>query len=223
MLFWHIKGLINTYYQIKEEITIAAPKTSPTHSSPPLVKPKPKQAGTGKHSGKKGRPSKSIPVFTGFHRAAAGETRNSPMTSPNIIFWLGIALIIFSGYSNGRIRRIFSFAFNGPASPQEKSVGSWLTDLKVFGSQFLFLFILVITARAIPPLSRIWLVMVGGMWVLYLMKNPQVLQLLNWTSQGGNPNVLNALQSGTNSVVSGVTGNNIARDLINNLGKLQPK
>lgn len=134
----------------------------------------------------RGRPKRALPIraVKGFKTAATGETRNSPMTNPNIIFWLGIGLIIFSGYSNGRIKRIFGFA-TGNAGSENNDPRNWLTDIKVFGSQFLFLFILVITARAIPPLSRIWLVIIGGMWILYLMKNPQILQLLNWTSVNG--------------------------------------
>lgn len=38
--------------------------------------------------------------------------------------------------------------------------------------------------------------MVGGLWILYLMKNPQVLKLLNWTSVGA------TTQSQYNSIIS---------------------
>lgn len=157
-------------------------------ASPPKPKPKPKPSKTPVKPPKKksaGRPKKNLFVRSAknYKIAATGETRNSPMTDPNIIFWLGIGLIIFSGWSSGRIKNIFAGAWNG-AHGQDSY--TWWTDIKIFASQFLFLFVLVITARAIPPLARIWLVIVGGLWILYLMKNPQVLQLLNWTSVGAN-------------------------------------
>ena len=163
--------------------------TTPTS---PTV-PSKKTAAKKKPSQKKksvGRPKKNFFLRTGrkFKTATTGETRNSPTTDPNIIFWLGVSLIIFSGWSSGRIKSIFTFAWHGVAIDSRgklsfgEDAGQWATDLIHFGSQFIFLFIMVITARAIPPLARIWLVIIGGMWILYLMKNPQVLMLLNASS-----------------------------------------
>lgn len=121
---------------------------------------------------------------------ATGETRNSPMTDPNVIFWLGIVLIVFAGWSSGRIKRIFAIAWIGE---YQNDTSHWADDIKQTGSQFLFLFLLVITARAIPPLARVYLVMLIGVWILYLMKNPEVLKLLAATAD--NNSLLNTLQS----------------------------
>lgn len=192
-----------------------------SHSAPtvvmkrnPIKKPPP----TPNKKNSPGRPKAQFNPAKGFKTAATGETRNSPMTDPNILFWLGVALIIFAGWSSGRIQFIFSNAIN-PVLAQ-KNGSSWFTQIKVFASQFLFLFIMVITARAVPPLARIWLVMIGGLWVLYLMKNPQVLQLLNWTSVGAsNPtqyqDIIAALAvpplgaTGTNFQMPGATGSSL--------------
>lgn len=159
---------------------MAAPATTPVQ---PTKKTPTKVAGKNNSKGQQrnvGRPQKNffLKASGGFKQAATGETRNSPFTDPNILFWLGIGLIIFSGFSSGRIKDLFSMAWNGGES------GKWFTTIKVVGSQFLFLFLMVITARAVPPLARIWLVIIGGLWILYIMKNPQIVQLLNWTSVG---------------------------------------
>lgn len=151
-------------------------------AKPAANKPSPKQNAPPKSKGA-GRPKAPLirRVARGYKLASTGETRNSPMTDPNVIFWLGIGLIVVSGWSSGRLKNIFSIAWSGQSAQDYQN---WFTTIKVTGSQFLFLFILVITARAIPPLARIWLVIIAGMWILYLMNNPQMLQILNWTSTG---------------------------------------
>lgn len=88
-----------------------------------------------------------------------------------------MGLIIASGWSSGRIPFIFKNAWNsGTAQANSKD---WWTQIKVVLGQLIFLFILTVTARAIPPLARIWLVTIIGLWILWLMKNPQALLILN--------------------------------------------
>lgn len=126
-----------------------------------------------------GRPRKPHPFRT-FKNAATGETRNSPFTNPNIIFLVGGSLIIASQWT--RIKKAFGYAWDvnkiiadGP--------GTFYNDVKVIGVQVLFIFILTITARAVPALGRIWLVIIGGLWILWLMRNPEILQLLQAASE----------------------------------------
>lgn len=152
----------------------AAAKTSPK------VAPKNNPKGQPRNVGRPGK-NPVVKIASGYKQAATGVTRNSPFTDPNIVFWLGIGLIIFSGWSSKRIINLFSMAWNGGSV---KGTKDFFTTIKIIGSQFLFLFILVITARAFPPLARVWLIIIGGLWILYIMKNPQIVQLLNWTSVG---------------------------------------
>lgn len=126
-----------------------------------------------------GRPKESHP-FRSFKNAATGDTRNSPFTDPNIIFLVGGSLIIASQWT--RIKKTFGYAWNvNKIVADGPSV--FYNDIKVIGVQVLFIFILTITGRAIPALARIWLVILGGLWILWLMRNPEILKLLQVASQ----------------------------------------
>lgn len=125
---------------------------------------------------KVGRP-KSFHPFRSFHNAAAGETRNSPTTDPNIIFFAAGGLIVVSSWS--RITTVFSYAWgNKTTHDAAKNPEDFWSNLKIILVQLLFVFLLTFVARIAPPLARIFLVIVIGTWILYLMRNPQVLYLL---------------------------------------------
>lgn len=130
-----------------------------------------------------GRPKQPQPLKS-FKNAATGETRNSPYTDPNVLWWLGITLIIASGWSSGRLSTVFKLAWN-PENFASNSI-EFMNALKSTGFQVLFLFILVVSARAIPPLGKIWLVIIGGLWIMWLIKNPQIIQTLSTTAQNLN-------------------------------------
>lgn len=126
-----------------------------------------------------GRPKESHP-FRSFKNAATGDTRNSPFTNPNIIFLVGGSLIIASQWT--RIKKTFGYAWDvNKIIADGPSV--FYNNIKIIGVQVLFIFILTITARAVPELGRIWLVILGGLWILWLMRNPQILQLLQVASE----------------------------------------
>lgn len=162
-----------------------APQTKASNPNPPPQKNTKSSANTNtpKTGNKKsvGRPHETHPLKT-FHEAAAGETRNSPYTNPNIIFFAGGALLIAADIE--RIKKVFGYAWgNLTVADASKNPLDFWKNLKVILSQLLFLFIITMTARVIPPLGRVWLIVIIGLWILYLMKNPQVLQLLQAAGQ----------------------------------------
>lgn len=123
-----------------------------------------------------GRPKSTNP-FKSFHTAAAGETRNSPFTNPNLIFFVGGALLIVADAS--RIKKVFSYAWGrNPALSAAKNPADFWGALKVILVQLVFLFLITMSARVIPPLGRMWLIILIGLWMLYIMKNPQIVQFL---------------------------------------------
>lgn len=128
-----------------------------------------------------GRPHETHPFRT-FHTLAAGETRNSPYTNPNIIFFAGGALLVAADIK--RIGNVFKYAWGNKNTKggYNSPVDFW-QGIKVILMQLLFLFVLTMSARVIPPLGRVWLIVIMGMWILFLMKNPQVLQLLQWNNK----------------------------------------
>lgn len=129
-----------------------------------------------------GRPHKTKP-FSSFHEAAAGETRNSPYTDPNIIFFAGGALMIAADIK--RIKTVFEYAWgNKTAADASKNPSDFWANLKVILVQLLFLFLITMSARVIPPLGRMWLIVIIGLWILFLIKNPQILKMLQ---VAGNP------------------------------------
>lgn len=148
----------------------ATPNNSPKKNpkSPPIQK---------KNSQKPvGRPHKTQP-FKAFHTAAAGETRNSPFTNPNIIFFTGGALMIVADL--GRIKTVFQYAWgNKTVADASKNPGDFWANLKVILVQLLFLFLITMSARVIPPLGRMWLIIIIGLWILFIMRNPQILKVL---------------------------------------------
>lgn len=128
-----------------------------------------------------GRPNKTQP-FKKFHTLAAGETRNSPFTNPNLIFFVGGALLIVADAA--RIKKVFRYAWgsNALADASKNPVDFW-ASLKVILVQLIFLFLITMSARVIPPLGRMWLIILIGMWILYLMKNPQAVDFLKQMGQ----------------------------------------
>lgn len=157
---------------------MAAPAAakSPPKSAPKSSTPSP----TPSPSKGAGRPRKSFAAkLPGrFKRAATGETRNSPMTDPNIIFWLGISLILAAGWTSKRIPNLWTFATN-PGSGA--NAGDFLGSIKSTFVQLIFVFLLAISARAVPPLASIWLILLIGLWTLWLIKNPSfVTTLAGW-------------------------------------------
>lgn len=150
----------------------ATPKAN--SKSPPIPK---------KNSSRKvGRPHKVRP-FKAFHTAAAGETRNSPFTNPNIIFFAGGALMIAADIQ--RIKKVFSYAWgNNALNDAKKNPSDFWANLKVILVQLVFLFLITMSARVIPPLGRMWLIIIIGLWILFIMKNPQILKALQ---TAGNP------------------------------------
>lgn len=130
-----------------------------------------------------GRPKKSFfrKAPKQFKELATGETRNSPFTDPNIIFMLGIGLILASGWSSGRLKELFALILFSPANLARP--GELTKQFRIILVQVLFVFLLTITGRAIPPLARIWLVVIIGMWLLWIMRNPEMLKLLNEASK----------------------------------------
>lgn len=114
-----------------------------------------------------------------FKTAATGETRNSPYTDPNILFWVGLTLIVFAGWSSGRLATIFKLAWSPDLTKAKDFKNASLSTI----AQLIFLFLLVVSARAAPPLARIWLVILIGVAVIYLVKNPQALTILSKLGQ----------------------------------------
>lgn len=164
--------------------TPKASNPKPAAKSPPPKKPaNPKSSQPPKTNTKRnvGRPKETHP-FRAFHKAAAGETRNSPYTSPNLIFFAGGALMVAADWK--RITRVFQYAWgNKTVADASKNPTDFWANLKVILVQLLFLFLITMTARVIPPLARMWLIVIIGLWILYLMKNPQVLKLLQVAGQ----------------------------------------
>lgn len=130
-----------------------------------------------------GRPKQTNP-FKSFKTASTGETRNSPYTDPNIIFWLGFILIIASAWSSGRLSTVFKLAWN----PENfvSNTDQFMSAIKSTGLQLLFLFMLTVSARAIPSLAKIWLISIGGLWIMWVIKNPQILQALSSAAKNTN-------------------------------------
>lgn len=123
-----------------------------------------------------GRPHKTRP-FKAFHNAAAGETRNSPYTNPNLIFFAGGALMIAADLK--RIKKVFQYAWgNNALADASKNPADFWANLKVILVQLVFLFLITMSARVIPPLGRMWLIIIVGLWILFLIRNPQILKLL---------------------------------------------
>lgn len=159
------------------------------------AKPSPAKQGTGAGAGTQkpapgktpnakkktaGRPRRSLAsrAITGYKTYATGVTRNSPYTDPNIIFWVGLSLILLSGWSSGRLKTIILMAWGGG------DAGSFLSAIKSEVAQLIFVFVLVVLSRAIPPFARVALVLMLGFGLLWLIKNPQIVQLLAAFSAG---------------------------------------
>lgn len=128
-----------------------------------------------------GRPHENHPFRT-FHQLSAGETRNSPFTNPNLIFFAGGALMVAADWN--RIVRVYQYAWgNKTIADASKNPGDFWSNLRVILVQLLFLFLITMSARVIPALGRMWLIIIIGLWILFLMKNPQILKLLQVAGQ----------------------------------------
>jgi hypothetical protein len=141
-----------------------------------------RQVNKEENAGGQGRPTKTQPFKT-FHTLAAGETRNSPFTNPNLIFFTGGALLIVADAQ--RIKKVFQYAW-GANTVQDaaKHPADFWAALKVILVQLVFLFLITMSARVIPPLGRMWLIVIIGLWILYIMKNPKAVDFL---AQAGKP------------------------------------
>jgi hypothetical protein len=173
---------------------------------------KPQKPPNVKSSGKVGRPKaplgSSIPRK--FKTMATGETRNSPMTTPNIIFMLGLFLIIAAGFKSARFKTLWNDIWNKPAAQQSPGqIGSSASDLlnqfRIIGLQLVWLFAMTVIARAVPPISRLFLIVIAGMWLLFLINNPQVLQWLNAQEQAATGTSSTTNESNNTTMVSATT------------------
>ena len=144
-----------------------------------------------------GRPKQHIAIRAArqFKTYSTGETKNSPTTVPNIIFILGMFLIVASGLKSTRFRQIWNDIWTQGAPAKQQTGASQvsanlsatgadlLNQFRVVGLQLLALFSITVIARYVPPLSRIILVIVVGTTILFIINNPQVLQWLNAQEQ----------------------------------------
>ena len=132
--------------------------------------------------GKVGKPKRHpvIRLAKGYKELATGDTTNSPATYSNIIFIMGMGLILVAAFSSGRLKQIFTNLWNPPFD-----ASLVVANFVGLGSQFLFIFIISFISRAIPTFGRIGVVTMAGLWILWFMQNPQLIQLLNTTSQIG--------------------------------------
>lgn len=158
----------------------------------PAHKPKPKAQPGNKSGNNKSGNNKSVgrpkaPLFkrasTAFKQSATGETRNSPFTDPNLIFIFGLVLIVISGWTSGRIKTMLVGIWtNGSMGATD-----FANAVKSTISQFIFVWLLSFSARAMPALGKIWMVILIGIGTFWLIKNPQILQLLNTMANSTNP------------------------------------
>jgi hypothetical protein len=154
---------------VKNQKAANSPPQQKANSKPPSIPKKGSQRPVG-------RPKRTRPFKT-FHTLSAGETRNSPFTNPNIIFFAGGALMIAADIA--RIKKVFQYAWGGNAlADAKKNPSDFWANLKVIIVQLVFLFLITMSARVIPPLGRMWLIIIIGLWILFLMRNPQILKML---------------------------------------------
>lgn len=134
-----------------------------------------------------GRPKKApiIRLAKGFKYAATGDTSAAPGTSSNLFFIMAIVLVVASGWSSGRIQELFKSAWNTGTMNDANSADVFVEDLRITGTQLIFVFFISFFGRAFPVVGRASVFMILAIWLLWLMKNPQILILLNNASQKG--------------------------------------
>lgn len=170
---------------VKAPVKSAPPKSpspAPAPAKPKVIVKKPVGRPKLKNDQKVGRPRKPLitRIPSGFKKASTGDTSDNPGTTSNIVFILGIGLIVASGFSSQRIQNALKWAWgmNGlDPSP-------FTNFLRITGVQLLAIFILSFISRASPNIGRIFTVVLIGVWILWLMKNPQITKLLAAAAKG---------------------------------------
>lgn len=119
-----------------------------------------------------------------FHRGITGSGTVFSPASPNIIFTAGIGLIIASGISSKRIPQIFRDSLSPQDALAHDPQRLW-RNLKITFVQVGFIFGITILSRMFPGISWFFLIVIGGTWLLWLMRNPELLFLLSEISQDG--------------------------------------
>jgi hypothetical protein len=128
----------------------------------------------------KGRTPKDL--FKSVHHNVVGTHNYASTVSPNLVFMLGGGLIIFA--SSKRIKTVFEYAWgNKTVADASKNPSDFWHNLKVILVQLFFIFLITMSARVIPQLGKMWVIVLIGLWILYMMRNPQIFKLLQVAGQ----------------------------------------
>lgn len=170
------------------------------------------QASKNKQSPPKQHANNSaISEFHKTHRILTGTSNYVSPVSSNIVFLAGSGLILASGWP--RIKAIFNAAWNPTFAKANPNIIT--NNLRIIGVQILFVAGMTFTARLFPALGRMWLIMLLGTWILFLMKNPQIFKLLQ---VAGATNTTSAVSA--TPALGAVPGAAQAWDFLNNIATL---
>lgn len=138
-----------------------------------------------RQSARKGNSRNSPNVLRGIsklHHGVTGSTSAFSRANPNLIFVGGLGLIVASGFSSHRIQNIFHDALNPNDAIANHPQRMW-QSLKVIGVQLLWVFGVTFLSRLSAGFANFMLVVIIGIWILWLMRNPETFILLNAASQ----------------------------------------
>lgn len=158
------------------------------------VNEKSRQAAKG--SNNKSKQPNPLRFANKVHRGITGTNSAFSTNKANLVFMGGMALIIASGASSHRLRDIFRDALNPNAAITSGNSGRLWHNIKIILVQLIWVIGLTFLSRLSNPLSNIFLVIISGMFLLWLIRNPQVFILLNAISEDGNTSTSSTTISG---------------------------